>query len=230
MKSQPSNQVASRGVRRRGRRGRKARGLPLTPSMAAKVFTTRLVFNNTCTDTEAAALAGVTHRFRLNSVYDVDTALGSTSTPYFSEYAALYNNYRVLRAHVNVTGLITNGASTGAYQVSMFPERIYALPPGAFAWNVMPYGKTTIVGSAISGGLYKVVLDREYDLAAVCGITKSQFMNEADFSALCTANPVKDINLIVATVGLSGAVAASFTYSIRVAFEVQFFNPTHPST
>jgi hypothetical protein len=49
----------------------------------------------------------ISKRWTPNAAYDVDPVLGSTSTPGFAEYAALYTYYRVekFKTHVTITNL-----------------------------------------------------------------------------------------------------------------------------
>jgi hypothetical protein len=187
----------------------------------------RLVFNTSCNITESAAGTGIFRFYRLNSVYDVDTSLGSTSTPGFLEWANFFNNYRVWKTRVVAKGFI-DGSGTAAgncAQVSLVPNSFQAvLPSSQISWPVQPQSLTSTVGLANYGGKNNVWLDKTFSIPSVMRITPTQYRNDMDFSATVSSNPTRQ-GFVALAVTSNASVPLSFNGFITVSMEIEFFNP-----
>lgn len=179
-----------------------------------------------------AITAGISHWFRLNSVYDVDTAVGSTTIPGFSEWAALFGNYRVWKAKVKVDTFYLPASNNSVGQVVLVPSAYNTvLPASPEAWPSQYQAVSKPIVPLVNGGNAAVVtLIKQYDLPSIARLTPSQYANDMDFSALCSANPARQIYLAVCGFSWNAASNNIFEHMIHVAFEVEFFNPVPLST
>jgi hypothetical protein len=87
MKARRSKQV------NRGRKNKPVRDVKVAPVEAADSLDVKLRYP--IRGTLATVGTVISKRYTPNAAYDVDPVLGSTSTPGFAEYAALYTYYRV---------------------------------------------------------------------------------------------------------------------------------------
>jgi hypothetical protein len=190
-----------------------------------KSRTVTLVWSGSGGLTEGSANAGAFNFYRLNSVYDVDTSVGSTSTPGFAEWAAFYSNYRVSRTRVRVEGTVS-GLSSGAYAtVCLVPNPLQAtLPASSIEWPVQFGALHKTVVNNTSGGTNTFTLDKQYYMPEVFKVTKSQFRNEFDYTASTGANPARQAYVALTVRGIGSNVAAAYA-QVYVGMEIEFFNP-----
>lgn len=171
-----------------------------------------------------AAGAIVDQVFRLNSVYDPDySGVGSTAFGY-TQYAALYQRYRVLRATARIVwdNLATN-------PITAF---VCATPN-----TVISTGINIIQGQRLSwvGGVGGVGGNstREHTISApihiVFGCPARQVATEHDFASAVGANPSNSVYLHVGAYQ-NGASAGSFNLQVRIEYDVIFSMPYDIST
>jgi hypothetical protein len=167
----------------------------------------------------------------MNSVYDVDTSLGSTTTPGFTEWSAFFNNYRVWRLHVRAEITISGVSSGGIATVCLVPNSFQAtLPSSAIDWSVQPQAIHRTITPIANGGSNLAVLDKEYWLPRIFRITDSQFRDDMDFTATTGSNPSRQAYFAVTVQGLNSANAATLNAQLYFAMEIEFFNPIQLST
>lgn len=104
-------------ARKQRANGAKSRGRNMapTPVQAADSFTVKLRYP--IRGTLATVGTVIAKRWTPNAAYDVDPVLGSTSTPGFAEYAALYTYYRVEKCKVHCTFSNLDNLSISLYSV-----------------------------------------------------------------------------------------------------------------
>jgi hypothetical protein len=184
-----------------------------------------LVFAEQNQIVEGAAGTGAFQFYRLNSAYDVDTSVGSTSTPGFAEWSTFFTNYRVWRTRVRIEGNVNNLTQGGIGTVSLIPNPLQpTLPSSAVSWPVQYGAIHQTVNNLNSGGHNLIVLDKQFSLPTVFRITPSQYKNEFDFSATTTTNPTRQAYVAVAMKSYDSGTVAGFSYQIYVSMEVEFFN------
>lgn len=219
-------QKSNKKTTKRRRTTRTRVPLPLTSSYPSNQ-TVRLVFTETFTISEASAGNGVVRAFRLNNAYDVDAAVGGTSAVGFAQYAAMFNNYRVLHTRVNVAGV----AGTPSQVVLMPMPVLTVVPsPAKNTWAVQPYTTSTFAlqatgGPPATGGQYMVNLNWDVPLHKVFGIPKKQYEMDSDYAASVGAGPVNTANIWVGGYSMFGATVGSFGLRVTVSMLVRFFNP-----
>jgi hypothetical protein len=191
----------------------------------------RLVWPEAFTITEAGAGVGAFRYLRLNSVYDVDTTLGSTTTPGFAEWSAFYSNYRVWSTAVSAEVTVTGGGSGAIATVSLVPNALQAtLPTSPSVWSVQPQALHRNILAATSGGANKANFRKRYDIASLFRITRAQFLSDFDFTATTGSNPARQAFLACTVYGNAPTSAFVALYQVYVSMEIEFFNPIQLAT
>lgn len=228
MPAKPKNARVSPKQRRKPARRTK---LPLfmVPPKSKKVC---LCFpSDSVTITESAVSGGAFRYYRLNSAYDVDTGVGSTNTPGFNEWSAFFNNYRVWRTHVRVEGGVSGGSSGALATVGLVPNSFQAtLPSSKIYWISQPGVVHQTISQLSNGGRTICVLDKQYSLPTIFRITKRQFMDDMDFTATTGSNPSRQAYVAVTLNSINSSTVMSFSFTIVVSMEIEFFNPIQLST
>jgi hypothetical protein len=184
-----------------------------------------LVFSETLTITESAAGAGAFNFYRLNSAYDVDTSVGSTSTPGFAEWSSFFTNYRVWKTRVRVEGVVSGAGSGSINTCCLVPNPLQAtLPSTPVRWPVQFGTVHQTVPLVSSGGNNLVVLDKQYSLPSVFRISRSQYRDEFDFTATTSSNPTRQAYVAVTVQAAQSSTPAVFAFQIYVSMDVEFFN------
>lgn len=174
---------------------------------------------------EAAAASGVQRFYRLNGAYDVDTSIGSTSTPGFAEYAQFFSAYRVWSAAVKVH-FSASGASAGTpVVVGMYPNstNTYLINPNT--WLTAPMSVSSTITGDGSGGRSVAMISKRYDLPKIARITPQQYRTDMDFSAVVNTTPIRQLQLSVFGVGIQSSTATTIRYNLWVSMDIEFFNP-----
>jgi hypothetical protein len=120
---------------------------------------------------------------RVNAAYDVDVTIGSTAATGFTEYAAMFKNYRVRRIDMNV-----NACNTEA--ISM--ECCLALSTDFFSSNAFDrtffFNRNCVVKRAAkNGGQDTVSLSISRTLEQIVG--DSSVTSDSDYASLVTGVP-----------------------------------------
>lgn len=179
--------------------------------------------------TEGAVGVGTAKMIRLNAPYDVDPSLGSTSVAGFSEMAALYQSYRVVRAEIRVSFAPYGNGIGSVAELSLFPTATSSVPSNAQAWPVQRAGvsTTTFQASGATASERVPELKLRVDIPKFLGLSKTQWLTDHQYASATTTIPNK---LVFAAVCLRGGGAtsttpANATATVRVAMECQFFDP-----
>jgi hypothetical protein len=181
--------------------------------------------------TESAAGVGAFRYFRLNSAYDVDTTVGSTTMPGFAEWSSFFNNYRVWYTRVRLEGAVTGLGGNALATVCLVPNSFQAtLPSAAGTWSVQPLSSHRSLVNTTSGGNNMVRFDRTFQLPSIMRITTSQYKNDMDFSGTIGSNPARQGYLAVTVAGLNSSSAVSLAVQLYIAMDIEFFNPIQLST
>jgi hypothetical protein len=184
-----------------------------------------LVFASFFTLIEGSVGTGAFNFYRLNSVYDVDTSLGSTSTPGLSEWSAFFGNYRVWRTRVRIEATVNNMSVGGTATFSLVPNPLQpTLPSSASSWPVQYGAIHKTITNVTSGGSNLVTLDKQYNLASVFRITQQQYKDDFDFTAAVNTNPARQAYVAVAVKSYNSTTIAAAGGQIYVSLDVEFFN------
>lgn len=187
----------------------------------------RLVYPENFSLVEGAAGAGAYRFLRMNSLYDVDTTLGSTSVPGFAEWAAFYTNYRVESVAFKIQAA-ASGASAGTMaQVTFTPNPLQpVLPSSPETWGVQPGAIQKTILMYSNGGANRATLVKRYSMPKVFKVTDEQFRSDFDFTATTASNPARQAYLAVTAYGIGSSTPVTLIVNAWVSMEVEFFNPT----
>jgi len=158
-------------------------------------------------------------RFITNGVYDVDPTLGSTSTPYFAEWMAMYSYYRVLnyKLEINVTSL------------EFVPVNVYIVhsntDPGTTGINYLQYAnasynKITSLASASAQHSKRITTS----LSPLKLVGDRAVRTEQNFWGSSSSNPV-DLTYIGIGASISvGSLNSGISIDGFIEFKVEFFD------
>ena len=114
----------------------------------------------------------ISKRWTPNAAYDVDPVLGSTSTPGFSEYAALYTYYRVEKFRVHAKFSNLDNLSVSLYSV------VSNTDPGTAGTNYFDYAQSamgrTFELAPFYSGAGSVTLNQTVSVPKLLGMTTAQ--------------------------------------------------------
>jgi hypothetical protein len=180
---------------------------------------------------EGSPGTGVQLGFKINSAYDVDPSVGSTSTPGFAEYANYFGSYRVWGASVKIEGCASNGGSGIPALVGMYPNSTSTVLSAIDSWAVAPMSVNKTVRSDTTGGGFNVFkLRKKFLFHQVLRITRRQFTDNFSYVGATNGNPSTILYLYVFGSAAGSGSATIFTYGIWVQMDVEFFNPAQLSS
>lgn len=207
---------------RRGKGKRRGQGIPSTlailPVAFKKVF---CAYTAAPSLSEGAAGAGALYQFRLNSLYDPDfTGTGTTASGY-TNLSNMFGLFRVVKARVIVQCANTTGGTT----ICGFLVGLNGTVSSNFLLLQHEPHATSRQMQGNTGGAHSLSkFDRTVNMSRVCGMTRAQYMNEADFAHIGGANPARSVYLTCYMVGQS-ATAQTVQFNVRIIYEVEVSNP-----
>jgi hypothetical protein len=146
------------------------RNLTVGPLQAADEITVKLRYP--IRGTLAAAATVISKRYTVNGAYDVDPVLGSTATPGYAEYAALYTYYRVQHVRVKLDVCNLDNLGVALYWTMNNQD------PGTAGTNYYNYASTTFGGTANLAPFYSGrgthTIRQDVSMAQVVGMTVAQ--------------------------------------------------------
>ncbi len=166
----------------------------------------------------------------LNNPYDVLTAVGGPSPMGFSAMSTFYNRYRADRVRVHVEGMAT-GAANAVVECCLVPSPTNStLPSSPENWrdSRMAVGKLTTPTASASGSQL-VVLDRQWNMWDLFGVSRAKYEAEDNYSAVYNGNPVNTMYCGVTVYGWNSAAVTNFVGRYTVSFDILLFSPTAQS-
>jgi hypothetical protein len=162
------------------------------------------------------------YRFRPSAAYDVDPLLGSTATPGFAEFAALYNRYRVTCSRCTMT--LVNPSTALGLNLVVVPlnDDPGASPASAvvYSWPDNPYATNKMCGLA---GSPPVTVSASMSTEAIFG-SKSVYFD--DINAALT-NGVPSVNWYWGVGVMAGSVPVaniSITLIYKIEMGIEFYD------
>lgn len=184
-----------------------------------------MTFSGSLALAEGAAGGGVSYFYRLNSPYDPDASGVGTTAGGYSTWAALYLNYKVHRVTVRIQG--TGTAASGSFlQFMTAPVASQAVvPSNPQLWKTIPYNAYKTFTPQANGGKTTFDVVRNFDLADVSRVTKSQYANDMDFSGAVGSNPARQVYLMTGVASYGSGTVATIYLAIQITYLVEWFNP-----
>lgn len=207
MKNNHSHKQRAKAKRNGGR------NLRPSPVESADSFTVKLRYP--IRGTLATVGTAIAKRYTPNAAYDVDPVLGSTSTPGFAEYAALYTYYRVEKFKVHLTITNLDNLSISLYTTASNTD------PGTAGTNYNGYAQSafgrTFELAPFYSGRGTQTINQTVPVAKVLGMSPAQ----ADsFRAVTTSIPT---DLVYWGFGIYSNSGANFANGVGYTgyFEMQ---------
>jgi len=191
-------------------------GVPDMTVVKLKFFTTLIDFT--------ASVGYYGHVFRLNSVFDPDyTGVGAQPAG-FDQWAAFYNQYRVLGCMVKVSALATNNGTNPPIVFGFYPN--LSASTESSIDNALEKPRCYFSCASWSDTSGRVV-KKNLRPAAVMGITEQAYASTTDSSALVSSNPSSQAYFTVFCYNLNGTWSATAannpTLWVELEYEVQFY-------
>jgi len=163
-------------------------------------------------------------RYRMNSAYDPDPALGTGSLSGFVELSTLYNNYKVLSFAVEAE--VAN-RDTQPYNLVVCPtiKDVGLAYSGTYELGEFPRGKHR--GFSAMGGMDRAKLTTKVNLPEFVGTAQYEF--DPAYSAAVTTNPTTIVYMNVGFYGTVNQVNGVFS-SCLCRYEILFYNRSDPLT
>ena len=125
--------------------------------------------------------------FRLNSCFDPDYSGAGAQPLGFDQWAAFYSRYKVLS--VKAKCQFAAPTSLAESIVSLTPNLVNTIDNSGVNILAEPYSRNSIFST--NGG-WKPVIDAEYDLAKIFGLTKEEY-GEESYTAASSGSPANGI-------------------------------------
>lgn len=183
----------------------------------------RLRYHTVVGITEAAAGAGASYTFCLNNVFDPDFTSTGLQPLGLDQFAQFYGRYQVMSFEVNLD-LANITGTANPVKVGMYASVQSTLPASPNAWFVQPTPfLRTAVMSPTQGGRDVMRLRMKVNIADVFGVTKEQYTDEADFSAVVTSSPARQAYLHICI--LSASAASTVRCYPELTYVTEFSQP-----
>jgi len=192
-------------------------GVPqLLPPVSYMDFT----YNQAIGLTESAAGLGSNQVYRINSIYDpVFTGTGITA----AGYSAISNLYTKFLVHMVTLRIEFVNTSATAVSVGWFVSASSSLPASTTWWASQPYSDTALLGPTAGGG-NKKIWNVKIPLWKVAGLTRQQYVDEADYRHGVGANPITPLYLQTWTKSNLGTVS-TVNSLVRMVLHTQLEAP-----
>lgn len=171
--------------------------------------------------------------YYVNGLYDVNSAVASTSVPGYAEWISMYANYRVhgvklIYECVNYTG-VASGLITGEFPIYMFSYISPQIAP-ASTWTTFMelqgnrYFKSKVL-SIPGGGHDRGVIKQYVSLPALIG-DKRQYLSDDIYTGANGTNPTATIPCFCGILSMDGTSSNLLTayVKVRFVFYCEFFN------
>jgi hypothetical protein len=175
---------------------------------------------------EAAAGAGTLYYYRLNSLFDPNLTGVGASTFGYSQYSAMYRNYRVIKATVRIQAVAAAMSSNGIANFVLIPlVGGITAPVNPFAWHCVPYARAYPLADKTNGGHNVLNACVTFDLPALNKVTKKEYETDLDWAGNITSNPVKAIDMAFGVYSTGSATAVTSGYTIQITYLTEWFSP-----
>lgn len=166
------------------------------------------------------ALSPITqYAYRMNSPFDPDFAVGGSSVPGFSDWAAIYNRYRCYRIAYDIS-MVTHANTGSGFSLFAVPANENITFSGLLPALGNPYTKTA--PAQISGHIAR--LRGRVSLPMINGRTSTQYKSSDSTQALTSADPAEILLLIIGCGAMDGSTVPQVDYIINIVYFVEFFD------
>jgi len=171
------------------------------------------------------ALGYTNNRYKMNSAFDVDPLVGSTTLVGFTEWSAFYGAYRVLRA----SGFI-DFVNNEAFPVIVYvgPSRNAGLDPGANSIGGLDWPSNALFKRHIlsaKGGQDRIRLKFNFDFPV---LYSKQVLADDNFAGAVTANPSILLYMVCGALTTGSdtfTTAGGVSQDVAIHLDILFYKP-----
>lgn len=174
---------------------------------------------------EATAGSGVATSFSLNSLYDPNSGGVGVQPVGFDQMANFYGQFKVWKCKARVT--FANNNTTGPVMCVLFGTYQPVVPSNPDAWFCQPYAVSTRLDPV--GGISSRVLEKEFDIPMVLGLTKQQYTSDMDFVGTPSGNPTRQAYMMVGIRSINASTANVNAY-VQLSYVAEFMQPAALNT
>jgi hypothetical protein len=185
----------------------------------------RYVYTTTLSGTGTANAFGTSVTFNLNSLFQPNSG---GHQPYgFDTLATLYERYKVLATHVEISAMYTGSIQNCFVGLIMLPPGEAATIAGSTVEIVSE--KPRAIALPVVGGTNAgmITVSQDFDMKTAAGLSAVEFKaNVEDYAALVTASPSRLPRLEVAVADFATTTASSLKFRFDFIFKAEFFDRT----
>jgi len=191
------------------------RAVPFPDAQVVWLHMTQPVYRQT-----NAAATFTSYELRMNSVFDIDPAIGGPQFNSFPQYAQIYRLYRVLKFRYHVT-FVNADATEGMAVCAASPTTVGNNNASIGDYSETRFGKSASFGS-VSGGASKVVIKGMINLPTFFGGVN--YLTNDALGSLVTGNPATLLYFEYGQV-TSTAMTLGCSVTVKVSMMVHFYSP-----
>jgi len=180
----------------------------------------QLAYAERVTLNEATAGAGISTTFSLNSLYDPNSGGVGVQPVGFDQMANFYGQFKVWKCKAKVT--FCNNNATAPVMCVLFGTFQPVVPSNPDAWFCQPYAVSTRIDPI--GGISSRVLEFEFDIPKVLGLTKAQYTSDMDFVGTASGNPTRQAYMVVGVRSANNSTAGTVAY-VQLSYLAEFMQP-----
>ncbi len=165
------------------------------------------------TITEAAAGAGTSYSFAVNSVFDPDFTGAGNQPIGYDQWSQFYGRYRVKALRYKIYMMNVIGTANAQCVAGVYFSPQSTLPANPTAWLAQPSlgsPSKTVVLSSYGGGQDVKTLTGSVNLSDLFGVTPGEYANEMDFAATTGGSPARLGYMHIWVLGSSNAAVLRF--------------------
>ncbi len=199
---------------------------PLQPALSPLSYVAFKYPSQALTITEAAAGAGASYTFAVNSVFDPDFSGAGNQPIGLDQWSQFYGRYRVRRLKYTIYLMNVAGTSNAQSVAGVYFSPQSTLPANPTAWLAQPSlgSRTrTVVLSAYGGGRDVVTLTGTVSLPKLFGVSGNEYFSEMDFAATTSGSPARLGYMHVWILGSS--ITAVLRFHVILEYDTELSQP-----
>jgi len=216
-----SRRGARKGARRSGVRVMRNPGR----SLISDRYATKMIYSDLYNPSNVASTITWT-QFRLGGMQDPDYLIGGHRPMGWNQLTILYGRYIVTGAKVTIEGRFrSSNMDTNPICANLLigatPLANMVLPP-----NVWTANESRQYWTRTYSDQEAVRFSKYFDLAKINGCTRSQYMNEENYSGTSTSDPQKNTLLNIGFVP-TGTEVTNFQHTVTITYYVTWYSPNY---
>lgn len=196
-------------------------------SLIADRYQTKMVYSDAYNPSNVANTITWT-QFRLGGLFDPDYLVGGHQPMGFDQLTMMYNRYIVTGCKVVIEGRFRSSNTDTVpicanLIIGASPLASMVLPPNIWTANESRQYWTRTYSDQDA-----VRFTKYFSLPKINGCTRSQYMNEENYSGTASSDPQKNTLLNIGFVP-TGSEVSNFQHTVTLIYYVTWYSPTYVS-